>query len=74
MRFIGYRVEYVKLFIFTFSAILAGIAGALYVPQVGIINPGEFSPITSIEIVIWVEKNDRFYVGVIVFKLQTMEH
>jgi urea transport system permease protein len=40
--------------IFTFSAALAGIAGALYVPQVGIINPTEFSPLNSIEIVIWV--------------------
>jgi len=67
VRFIGYRVEYVKLFIFTFSAILAGIAGALYVPQVGIINPGEFSPITSIEIVIWVAIGGRYtlYGGVI---------
>ncbi len=53
-RFIGYRVEYVKLWVFTFSAILAGIAGALYVPQVGIINPGEFQPLNSIELVIWV--------------------
>ncbi len=60
VRFIGYRVEYVKLFIFTFSAILAGIAGALYVPQVGIINPGEFSPINSIEIVIWVAVGGRY--------------
>ncbi len=58
-RFIGYRVEHVKLAIFTFSAVLAGIAGALYVPQVGIINPGEFSPINSIEIVIWVAVGGR---------------
>ncbi|MGF1547975.1 MAG: urea ABC transporter permease subunit UrtC [Thiotrichales bacterium] len=58
-RFIGYRVEHVKLWIFTFSAMLAGIAGALYVPQVGIINPGEFSPINSIEIVIWVAIGGR---------------
>ncbi|MGF1644113.1 MAG: urea ABC transporter permease subunit UrtC [Thiotrichales bacterium] len=58
-RFIGYRVERVKLWIFTFSAILAGIAGALYVPQVGIINPGEFSPLNSIEIVIWVAIGGR---------------
>ncbi len=41
---LGYRVENVKLFIFTVSAMMAGIAGALYVPQVGIINPGEFAP------------------------------
>jgi len=58
-RFIGYRVEHVKLALFTFSAVLAGIAGALYVPQVGIINPGEFSPLNSIEIVIWVALGGR---------------
>jgi len=58
-RFIGYRVEHVKLAIFSFSAVLAGIAGALYVPQVGIINPGEFSPLNSIEIVIWVAVGGR---------------
>lgn len=59
VRFIGYKVENVKLFIFVFSAILAGIAGALYVPQVGIINPTEFSPLNSIEIVIWVAVGGR---------------
>jgi urea transport system permease protein len=58
-RFIGYRVERVKLFVFTFSAMLAGVAGALYVPQVGIINPGEFSPLNSIELVIWVAVGGR---------------
>ncbi|HHH39802.1 MAG TPA: urea ABC transporter permease subunit UrtC [Sedimenticola sp.] len=58
-RFVGYRVENVKLAIFTFSAVLAGIAGALYVPQVGIINPGEFSPLNSIELVIWVAVGGR---------------
>ncbi len=58
-RFLGYRVEYYKLFVFVFSAVLAGIAGALFVPQVGIINPGEFSPINSIEIVIWVALGGR---------------
>src|SRR6187549_2614931 len=58
-RFIGYRVESYKLWIFTFSAVLAGIAGALYVPQVGIINPSEFQPINSIEIVIWVAVGGR---------------
>ncbi len=58
-RFIGYRVEHVKLAIFTVSAMLAGVAGALYVPQVGIINPGEFSPLNSIEIVIWVAIGGR---------------
>lgn len=58
-RFLGYRVEHYKVLIFVFSAILAGIAGALFVPQVGIINPGEFSPINSIEIVIWVALGGR---------------
>lgn len=58
-RFIGYKVEYVKLAIFTFSAMLAGIAGALYVPQVGIINPGEFQPLNSIEVVVWVAMGGR---------------
>ncbi len=58
-RFIGYRVEYVKLFAFTVSAIMAGIAGALYVPQVGIINPGEFEPGNSIEVVIWTAVGGR---------------
>jgi urea transport system permease protein len=52
-RFLGYRVEYYKLFVFTVSAMMAGVAGALYVPQVGIINPSEFSPENSIEAVIW---------------------
>jgi len=59
VRFIGYRVERVKLAIFTFSAMIAGIAGALYVPQVGIINPGELSPLNSIELVIWVAIGGR---------------
>jgi urea transport system permease protein len=58
-RFLGYRVERVKLWIFTFSAGLAGIAGALYVPQVGIINPSEFSPLNSIELVVWVAVGGR---------------
>ncbi len=58
-RFIGYRVESYKVWIFTFSAVLAGIAGALYVPQVGIINPSEFAPINSIEVVIWVAVGGR---------------
>lgn len=52
-RFLGYRVEHYKLFVFTVSAMMAGVAGALYVPQVGIINPSEFSPENSIEAVIW---------------------
>jgi len=58
-RFIGYKVENAKLWIFTFSAMLAGIAGALYVPQVGIINPNEFSPLNSIELIIWVAIGGR---------------
>ena len=58
-RFIGYRVEHIKLGVFVFSAALAGVAGALYVPQVGIINPGEFSPLNSIELVIWVAIGGR---------------
>ncbi len=58
-RFLGYRVEHYKLFVFCVSAMLAGVAGALYVPQVGIINPSEFSPATSIEIVIWVAVGGR---------------
>ena len=58
-RFIGYRPEYVKLFAFVVSAVIAGIAGALYVPQVGIINPGEFAPANSIEAVIWVAVGGR---------------
>lgn len=52
-RFLGYRVEHYKLFVFTISAMMAGLAGALYVPQVGIINPSEFSPENSIEAVVW---------------------
>jgi urea transport system permease protein len=59
VRFLGYKVEQYKLFIFVVSAILAGIAGALYVPQVGIINPGVFSPLFSIELVIWVAIGGR---------------
>jgi urea transport system permease protein len=58
-RFIGYRVEHYKLAVFTLSAVLAGIAGALYVPQVGIINPSEFAPTNSIEAVIWVAIGGR---------------
>src|SRR3984893_12257134 len=59
VRFLGYSVTNAKLFVFTFSAVLAGIAGALYVPQVGIINPSEFSPGNSIEIAIWVSVGGR---------------
>jgi urea transport system permease protein len=58
-RFLGYRVEHYKLVAFTVSAALAGLAGALYVPQVGIINPGEFAPANSIEAVVWVAVGGR---------------
>jgi urea transport system permease protein len=58
-RFLGYRPESYKLVVFVLSAVMAGIGGALYVPQVGIINPGEFSPANSIEAVIWVAVGGR---------------
>jgi urea transport system permease protein len=58
-RFLGYRVEAYKVFVFTLSACMAGVAGALYVPQVGIINPSEFAPANSIEVVIWVAVGGR---------------
>jgi urea transport system permease protein len=58
-RFLGYPVESFKLWVFVFSAVVAGIAGGLYVPQIGIINPSEFSPINSIEAVIWVAIGGR---------------
>jgi urea transport system permease protein len=58
-RFLGYRVERYKLFVFVLSAGMAGLAGALYVPQVGIINPSEFAPANSIEVVIWVAVGGR---------------
>ncbi len=59
VRFLGFRVEHMKLFTFVVSAMMAGIAGALYVPQVGIINPGEFAPANSIEVVIWTAVGGR---------------
>ena len=58
-RFLGYRVENYKTFVFTLSACMAALAGALYVPQVGIINPSEFAPANSIEVVIWVAVGGR---------------
>jgi len=58
-RFVGYKTESYKVWLFVYSAVLAGIAGALYVPQVGIINPGEFSPLNSIEVVVWVAVGGR---------------
>lgn len=59
VRFLGYPVESYKLLLFTLSAAMAGVAGALYVPQAGIINPGEFEPANSIEAVIWVAVGGR---------------
>ncbi len=58
-RFLGYRPESYKLVVWVLSAIMAGIGGALYVPQVGIINPSEFAPGNSIEAVIWVAVGGR---------------
>ena len=58
-RFLGYRVQNYKLVAWVLSAMLAGVAGALYVPQVGIINPSEFAPAQSIEMVIWVAVGGR---------------
>lgn len=58
-RFLGYRTERYKVWLFVYSAVIAAIAGTLYVPQIGIINPGEFTPINSIEIVIWVAIGGR---------------
>ena len=59
VMFSGYNPLWYKLFIWTLSAVLCGIAGALYVPQVGIINPSEMSPANSIEIAIWVAVGGR---------------
>ncbi|RZU38191.1 amino acid/amide ABC transporter membrane protein 2 (HAAT family) [Fluviicoccus keumensis] len=58
-RFCGYQVERYKVWVYVFAAMLAGVAGALYVPQVGIINPGEFAPLNSIEQVVWVAVGGR---------------
>ena len=59
VMFIGYNPVHYKLFIWTASAMLCGLAGALYVPQVGIINPSEMSPANSIEIAVWVAVGGR---------------
>ena len=59
VRFLGYPVETFKLFIFTLTAIIAGIAGALYYPQAGIINPAEMAPIASIYLAVWVAIGGR---------------
>ncbi|WP_428717279.1 urea ABC transporter permease subunit UrtC [Undibacterium curvum] len=59
LMFIGYDPLWFKLFVWTLSAVLCGIAGALYVPQVGMINPSEMSPANSIEMVIWAAVGGR---------------
>jgi len=59
VRFLGYHVESYKLFVFTITAIVAGIAGALYYPQAGIINPAEIAPIASIYLAVWVAIGGR---------------
>ena len=58
-RFLGYSVEGYKLFLFTVTAMIAGIAGALYYPQAGIINPAEIAPIASIYLAVWVAIGGR---------------
>jgi len=59
VRFSGYSTTHFKLFIFVLSAIIAGLAGALYVPQAGIINPGEMLPAKGLDIVVWVAVGGR---------------
>ncbi|MFT6022978.1 MAG: urea transport system permease protein [Ascidiaceihabitans sp.] len=59
VRFLGYHVESYKLFVFTITAVVSGIAGALYYPQAGIINPGEIAPIASIYLAVWVAIGGR---------------
>jgi len=59
VRFLGYHVESYKLFIFVLTAVIAGIAGALYYPQAGIINPAEIAPIASIYLAVWVAIGGR---------------
>ena len=59
VRFLGYTVEHYKLVVFTVSAVIAGIAGALYYPQAGIVNPAEITPIASIYLAVWVAIGGR---------------
>jgi len=59
VRFLGYHVESYKLFVFTLTAMVSGIAGALYYPQAGIINPAEIAPIASIYLAVWVAIGGR---------------
>jgi urea transport system permease protein len=58
-RFLGYPVEGYKLFVFAAAAVLCGLAGALYYPQAGIINPAELAPIASIYLAVWVAIGGR---------------
>ncbi len=59
VRFLGYPADRIKLFVFVLSAMIAGLGGALYVPQAGIINPSEFEPAQSIEVAAWVAVGGR---------------
>jgi len=59
VRFLGYRVEAYKLAVFVTTAIIASIAGALYYPQAGIVNPAEMAPIASIYLAVWVAIGGR---------------
>ncbi len=59
VRFLGYSVEGYKLFVFTLTAMIAAIAGALYYPQAGIVNPAEVAPIASIYLAVWVAIGGR---------------
>ncbi|AVW92941.1 urea ABC transporter permease subunit UrtC [Celeribacter baekdonensis] len=59
VRFLGYSVEGFKLFVFVLTAVIAGIGGALYYPQAGIINPAEIAPIASIYLAVWVAIGGR---------------
>jgi urea transport system permease protein len=61
VRFLGYKVESYKLFIFVITAIISGVAGALYYPQAGIVNPAELAPIASIYLAVWVAIGGRGY-------------
>ena len=59
LQYLGYRTLWYKLSAWVISAVIAGIAGALYVPQAGIINPSEMNPVNSIEMAVWVAAGGR---------------
>ena len=61
LQYLGYRTLWYKLSAWVLSAVIAGIAGALYVPQVGIINPSEMNPVNSIEMAVWVAAGGAWY-------------